>query len=310
VAGARLVRTDRVLVVGEALVDIVHGARGVVTEHPGGSPANVAVALARLGRPTTLVTQYAEDRRGALIAEHLRREGVVVVRQEPHSGRTSTADARFGPPGVAAYEFDLEWSLRPWSPADPPLHVHSGSLAAIRSPGADGVLLTVDAVRDRATVSYDLNIRPGAMGPMEGVRHAVLALAERSDIVKASDEDLDHLHPGLDPFESARRLLAHGPAAVVVTRGAAGASVLTHAGRVDVASPRVAVADTIGAGDSFCAAVIDRLWELDLLGAAARPMLRSVGDDTWRAVLEHATRVAAVTVQRPGADPPYRHELP
>ena len=302
---------ERALVVGEALVDIVHGPGGTLTELPGGSPANVAVALSRLGRPTTLVTQYAEDRLGALVDEHLRREGIEIVRQEPHSGRTSSADARLAPGGVAAYEFDLEWSLRPWTPAEPPVVVHTGSLAAVRSPGADGVLQAVDAVRRHATVIYDLNIRPGAMGPLDGVRHAALALVARADVVKASDEDLEHLHPDVDPLESARRLLAHGPCAVVVTRGAAGASIVTAGGHhVDVSAPRVEVVDTIGAGDSFCAGMIDALWARGLLGGPARKALHELGDDGWRGVVEHAAQVAAVTVQRPGADPPYRRDLP
>jgi fructokinase len=300
---------DRALVIGEALVDIVHRPGGATAEHPGGSPANVAVALCRLGRPTTLVTQYAEDRLGGLLQTHLRGEGVDVVRQEPHSGRTSSAHVTVGPGLAATYEFDLEWSLRPHASVAPPIVVHSGSLAAVRSPGADGVLQTVDSVRSHATVSYDLNIRPGAMGPLDGVRHAALALVERADLVKASDEDLEHLHPDVDPLESARRLLAHGPTAVVVTRGGAGSTAVTPTGLVHVAAPVVEVADTIGAGDSFCAAVIDELWQLGLLGGPARPAFRALGDDGWRRVLEHATAVAAITVTRPGADPPYRREL-
>lgn len=301
---------ERALIVGEALVDIVRGPSGTVTEHAGGSPANVAVALSRLGRATTLVTQYAEDRLGTLLDAHLRGEGVEVVRQEPASGRTSSADARLGPCGAAAYEFDLEWSLRPWTPAEPPIVVHGGSLGAVLSPGADAVLKMVDAVREHATVTYDLNIRPAAMGSLRGVREAALGLVARADVVKASDEDLDHLFPHVDALTAARELLGRGPAAIVVTRGAAGATAVTDKAQVDVSAPRVEVADTIGAGDSFCAAVIDELWELGLLGAEARPALRALGEEGWRSVLEQAVAVAAVTVGRPGADPPYRSELP
>jgi len=300
---------DTALVVGEALVDIVRGRGGTVTELPGGSPANVAVALSRLGRRATLVTEYADDRLGLLIDGHLRREGVDVARQEPWSGRTSSADAVLGPDGAAAYEFDLTWTLRPWTPPEPPVVVHSGSLGAVLSPGADGVIITVDRLREHATVTYDLNIRPRAMGRMDGVRQAVLGAAARADVVKASDEDLDHLFPGRDPLDAAAELLEHGPGAVVLTRGGDGATVLTRTVDVDVPAPDVVVADTIGAGDSFCAAVIDALWELGLLGAAHRPALRHLDEEGWRSVLDHAVKVAAITVQRPGADPPYRRDL-
>ncbi|GAA1978188.1 carbohydrate kinase [Nocardioides panacihumi] len=301
---------DRALIIGEALVDVVHGPDGAVAEHAGGSPANVAVALSRLGRPATLLTQYADDRLGALLHAHLRDEGIEVVRQEPRSGRTSSADARLGADGAASYAFDLEWSIQPWRPTREPLVVHTGSLGAVLSPGAASVLELVDLLRPHATATYDLNIRPGAMGQLDVIHGAVLAVVGRSDVVKASDEDLDHLFPDLDAVAAAELLLGHGPAAVVITRGGEGATVVTPQERIDVAAPRVIVADTIGAGDSFCAAVIDGLWDLGVLGGAARGALRALRGDGWRRVLEHATAAAAITVTRPGADPPRRGELP
>jgi fructokinase len=301
---------ETALIVGESLVDVVHHADGRVAEHAGGSPANVAVALSRLGRATTLVTQYAEDRLGAVLDAHLRAEGVDVARQDPTSGRTSSADARLGDDGSATYEFDLDWSIEPWRPERPPLVVHTGSLGAVLAPGARSVLAMLDAAQPHATITYDLNIRPGAMGPLDDVRRTALALAARADVVKASDEDLHHLFPDVDEVSAARELLEHGPAAVVITRGGEGATALTASHQVDVRAPRVVVADTIGAGDSFCAAVIDELWTLGALGGAARDTLHALRVDGWRRVLEHAVAVAAVTVTRPGADPPRRGDLP
>jgi fructokinase len=301
---------ESALIVGEALVDVVHQADGQVTEHAGGSPANVAVALSRLGRTTTLVTQYADDRLGAVLDTHLRDEGVDVARQEPASGRTSSADARLGGDGAATYTFDLDWSIRSWAPPEHPVVVHTGSLGAVLAPGARSVLAMLDAAQPHATITYDLNIRPGAMGPLADVRRTALALAARADVVKASDEDLHHLFPDLDEEAAAHGLLEHGPAAVVITRGGEGATALTSSHRVDVVAPRVEVADTIGAGDSFCAAVIDELWTLGALGGGARDTLRALRVDGWRRVLEHATAVAAITVTRPGADPPRRTDLP
>lgn len=298
------------LIVGEALVDIVHDARGGVAEHPGGGPANVAVGLSRLGRPTTLVTMYAEDRLGALLDGHLLREGVEVVRQQPPSGRTSSAQATLAADGSASYEFDLDWSVRSWVPEEQPAVMYVGSLGAALLPGRSAVLETATALHPGTTVVYDLNIRPSVLGPLADLTSVVLAFVEQADVVKASDEDLEHLFPGVDPLDSARRLLEHGPAAIVLTRGGAGSTAVTAGGQVDVAAPRVAVADTIGAGDSFCAAVIDALWDLDVLGAEGRQGLAALGDGGWRKVLEHATAAAAITVTRPGADPPRRDELP
>lgn len=308
------------LVVGEALVDVVRRPDGSVSEHAGGSPANVAVALRRLGRSVRLLTQYAGDRLGTVLDGHLRAEGVDVDRQRPRSGRTSSAEALIGPDGSASYAFDLEWSLE-WRPertlegdlagaaAGRPLVVHTGSLGAVLEPGAAAVLDLLDELRPHTTVSYDLNIRPGAMGPLAGVRARALAVVARADVVKASDEDLAHLFPDADPVAAARVLLEHGPAAVVLTRGGAGATAVTPALTVDVPAPPVAVADTIGAGDSFCAATLDGLGRLGALGGPERPALRQLDEPGWREVLAHAAAVAAITVARPGADPPTLAEL-
>jgi fructokinase len=171
------------------------------------------------------------------------------------------------------------------------------------------VLALLTRLRDRATVSYDVNARPAVTGTGPGVVGRVEQLAAVADLVKASDEDLETLYPGRPHHDSAAALLALGPAAVVVTRGADGALWLDRAGPVEVEPRPVDVADTIGAGDTFGAALIDALWERDRLGAEGRGDLASLPRAEVAEVLEHAARAAAVTVSRPGADPPYRHEL-
>jgi fructokinase len=130
-----------------------------------------------------------------------------------------------------------------------------------------------------------------------------------SDLVKASDEDLTALYPDRPHTAAAAALLALGPAAVVVTRGPDGAVWVDRGGSVEVRSRPVEVADTIGAGDTFGAALLDALWERGSLGAAGRPGLTGLPRTEITEVLDHAARAAAVTVSRPGADPPYRHEL-
>jgi fructokinase len=296
--------------VGESLVDVVHTADGRVTEHPGGSPANVAIALARLDRRCLLATDFAPDRLGQRLTDHFHEAGVDLV-VPPHAGsRTSSAIATIGSDGSASYDFDLRWDIAAPMLTEPPLVVHTGSLAALITPGADVVHHLLTALRPSSTITYDVNFRPQVLGRVDKVLDRVHALAGISDVVKASDEDLAHLYDGLATVEAASRLLSLGPAAVVVTLGGKGALALTRQGRVDVDTRVVPVADTIGAGDSFTAAMLDELWALGLLGAATRETLGAAPSDSWRRVLEHACAAAAITVSRPGADPPWRAELP
>ena len=298
-----------VLVVGESLVDIVHASDGNTLEYAGGSAANVAVALARLGRPVRFATAWADDARGAVLAEHLAGAGVELA-VDPHVlHRTATAAATIGSDGAASYVFDLEWRLGVVDPEPAPLVVHTCSLGAVVEPGADQVRSLVEQLRPAATISYDVNARPAITGTGPDVVELVERLAAVSDLVKASDEDLEHLFPALDTAAAAEHLLGLGPAAVVVTRGGEGASWFAAGVTVEVASLPVEVADTIGAGDTFGAAVIDALWERDLLGADRREALRELSPEVAGEVLAHAARAAAVTVSRPGADPPYRAEL-
>ncbi|GAB3771174.1 fructokinase [Nocardioides ginsengisegetis] len=298
-----------VLVVGESLVDIVRGSDGSTVEYAGGSAANVAVALARLGRSVRFATSYADDPHGRLIVDHLTAAGVVLAVDPAAVARTSTALATIGPDGAARYEFDLEWRLNPIADAAPPLVVHTCSLGAVLLPGADDVLALLERLRPHATISYDINARPAITGTGPDLVARVERMVSVADLVKASDEDLEALYPGQDPVSSARDLLARGPAAVVVTRGGEGATWVGHHGEIEIASLPVDVADTIGAGDTFGAALVDALWERGRLGGALREALRDLAAEEVADVLAHAARAAAVTVSRPGADPPFRHEL-
>lgn len=299
------------LVVGESLVDIVNAAGGDIKEYAGGSAANVAVALARLGRSVRFATSYAADERGRLIAEHLESAGVALASDPGAVDRTSTAEATIGVDGAAEYEFDLEWRLNPVEDEPRPVVVHTCSLGAVLMPGADDVFALLDRLRETATISYDINARPAITGTGPDLLDRVERMAGIADIVKASDEDLEALYPQLDLVKAARRLLSLGrPVAVVVTRGAEGALWVRHDDHVEIGSRTVEVADTIGAGDTFGAALIDALWDADLLGADRRQALADLPPDQVEPLLHHAARAAAVTVSRPGADPPYRHELP
>jgi fructokinase len=297
------------LVVGEALVDVVVRADGAVTEHPGGSPLNVAIGLARLGRETDLLTRLGQDERGRSVLRHLQSSGVRLVEGSVLPVATSTAAATLAPDGSATYEFDLHGELGQAALPAAPVAVHTGSIAAVLEPGATAVEQVLRDHRDRATTSYDPNARPLLMGDASRVRDRIESLVAASDLVKVSDEDAAWLSPGESAGELATRWLGLGPTVVVLTSGAAGMLGLCRAGRVQVPRPRVEVADTVGAGDSAMAALLAGLWLHDLLGGSARQALASVSAQVLETVVRHAARAAAITVSRPGADPPTRAEL-
>jgi fructokinase len=298
-----------VLVVGEALVDIVERADGLLAEHPGGSPANVALGLARLGRSARLLTRIGADRRGLAIRGHLESSGVTLMPGSVTDAVTSTATALIDEQGVASYVFDLDWDL----PVDVELGayraLHTGSIAAFLPPGGDAVVQLVEQATGKVTVSYDPNARPRLMGAPDAARARVERLVALSDVVKVSDEDLAWLAPGEDVVKVAGQWLASGPAIVVVTLGGAGSIGLVTAGRVDVPAPAIDVVDTVGAGDSFMSGLLDHLAGAGLLGAHRRQALRALSTTDTEAMLQHAARIAAITCSRAGANPPTRSEL-
>ena len=300
--------SDGVLVVGEALVDIVKRRDGSTETFPGGSAANVAVALARLGRDAGFVTSFADDEHGRLLADHLAASGVR-LETDPHViPRTSSALATLQADGSARYTFDIDWRIGAVVVSDPPLAVHACSLGAVLTPGCDDVRALLERLRPTSTTSYDVNMRPSVTGVGPPIASTVEATVALSDIVKASDEDLQALYPGESEDDAAARLLALGPAAVVVTRGAEGA--VWYSGTLRVSDPGVPVqvADTIGAGDTFGAAMLDELGTRGFLGGGVDAIASMTRHDV-AGVLAFATRAAAVTVSRPGADPPHRSEL-
>ncbi|MFJ8621155.1 carbohydrate kinase [Streptomyces clavifer] len=296
------------LVIGECVADIVRLPGAADQVHPGGSPANVAYGLARLGRRTTLRTQLGPDGKGRLIRDHLEAAGVD-VRTDGASAPTPFAVVTLDDEGRAAYAFEITWTLASWTPARVPDHVHTGSVAAVMEPGATSVLAAVEALRPTATVSYDPNVRPALMGDRAVAVRRVERCVALSDVVKASDEDLAWLYPGEHPERVAERWLARGPALVIVTRGEEGALAVLRGGRVAVDAPRTEVVDTVGAGDAFMSGALHALAAHGLLGEGGRERLRTLDRGTVTDVLRHAGACAAVTVARAGANPPDALEL-
>lgn len=294
---------------GESLTDIVVRPGGETAEHPGGSPMNVAVALGRLGHPSHLLTRIGTDARGAAIREHVEHSGVQLTPGSIGERPTSTARAMLKADGSADYTFDLTWDPDPRGLPDAVDAVHTSSIAAVLDPGAATVAAVLAQYGPTATLSYDPNARPDLMGDPTRTRVLVEALIARCHVVKSSDEDVEWLY-GTDDVEdvvSSWRDL--GPTLTVLTRGGDGAVGFTAAGRIQTPSVRVDVADTVGAGDTFSAGILHALAERDLLGAERAEALASCPRDEMERVLAEASRLAAITVSRPGADPPWASEL-
>lgn len=301
------------LVAGESLVDIVVPSDGGPRHNAvGGSCLNVAVGLARLDVPTTLVTRIGDDELGTLVVEHVRASEVVLAEGSVvPGGTTSTATAHLDTQHAATYEFDLVWDLpRQDLPADA-LGVHVGSLGATLEPGRGSVVdLVRRAVDADVFVSYDPNIRGFFLEDREAAWADVLETGASARLLKLSDEDLRLLRPDTDEETACRELLANGATELVVlTRGAQGAVAFTEGATLQVPAPPTELVDTVGAGDSFMAAMLAMLcdWGVVEDGEGA---LRALDDDRVRLLVRGATTAAAVTCSRRGANPPTRRELP
>lgn len=298
--------SPHVVVIGEALIDIVTRFNGQTVEVPGGSPANVALTLGRLGRTVQLLTRLGEDARGRTVRAWLEESDVVVAAVS--SPRTATATALLDAAGAATYTFDIDWDLAGGTVPVGGI-VHTGSIAALQEPGAGEVKRILEQARPSALVTYDPNIRPALLGSASAVRSEVEALVVLSDLVKASDEDLRWLYPQDDPLAVAKRWLRSGPAVVIVTRGEGGAFAVAQTGLVEVPAQLVDVVDTVGAGDTFMGGLIDELLRHGFTDADSRDELRDITHAELEAVLRFGARAAAITVSRPGADPPRRAEM-
>ena len=303
------------LVMGESLVDVISGGVTAPSTHVGGSPLNVAIGLARLERPVTLVTRYGRDEYGDLIHQTLQDNGVQEL-LEPDELPTTTAHGILDPAGSADYEFEtVQWNLDGFVgvAAERALEaahgVHVGSLGAALEPGATSVRRAVQEARPHATISYDPNVRPRLTPDRAAGRLRVESFVALADVVRASDADMAWLYPDRDPLDTARSWLAAGPSVVILTAGSEGAHGFTRNGDVHVPAVEADVEDTVGAGDSSMAAVLMGLDERGYIGAGRRDALREIPKEELRQIMELATRASAITVARAGANPPTLSEL-
>lgn len=300
-----------ILCSGESLIDMVPQPDGMLRPLPGGAVYNTALALGRLGAPTAYLWPISRDGFGGALLGPLTQAGVDTARC-PRTDRLTTLAVVSLAGGDARYSFYDEGSAgRMFADADLPAlppglaALFIGGISLVPDPcGATIETLAARAAQAGVPVMLDPNIRPFFVGDEDAYRARLDRLFGLASIVKLSGDDLDWLWPGESVEAAAVRLMGRGVRLVLTTCGAQGAAAHTRGLRLAASAVRVQVADTIGAGDTFNAGVLDALHRAGALGALDR-----LDEPTLSAALAHAARAAALTVSRPGADPPWAHEL-
>jgi fructokinase len=310
------------LICGEALYDVFidPNASGNSTmlslsAKAGGSPHNVAIGLARLGCPVALATEIATDTLGRSLEARLRAEGVDCRVLRTTAKATPLAMVDVDAAGVPRYAFHgLDTVLFHPDPAalNPfwkSIHgVHVGSLPIVSRQSSGMLLELIKDVPQRVITSFDPNVRLAFEPDVERWRTAVEAFREHSNLIKVSEEDLAVLFgPGVATDGVAARWLNGRCSLVVVTRGSAGASLFSsRAGKVDIPAIKVVVADTVGAGDSFQAAMLAWLEEKHAAGPSE---LANLSGEQLKAMGNFAAHAAATTCRHRGPEFPYRKAL-
>lgn len=321
-----------ILVVGEALIDLIGSAssgdnyRAVV----GGANANVALALARRGEEQRFLGRISDDGFGRTIRHRLASNGVGLELSVAAAEQTTLAVATIDANGVASYSFYIketaDWG---WTDAELPsldkvaelgtVAVQYGCLGMAIGPGnlvIEDWLRRIASTR-RTTLSHDLNIRP-ALGFERAAELArVLRINEFSNIIKASDADIEWLHgiEDADPatvsdrVDAVARSWSEGGKLVVVTRGSDGAWLYRGGSRLEVAAPKIQLVDTVGAGDTFMANLLAELRELDALGDEPSSRLARISDEALQAAARVAAVAAGMVCERSGCEPPTLKEV-
>jgi fructokinase len=275
----------------------------------GGGPANTAKALARLGHDVHFIDGISSDAYGQSARAELLRDGVNLDLAPTSDKPTCTATVSLDAKGVASYEFLIDGTATfdfhsSWLP-DPyrfqPQVLHIGTLVTVIEPGASALYDWAMQVAEFAPIVFDPNIRPSVQPDRDLYEAAVEKWAALSAVIKVSDDDLAWLFPNQSIDDVANRWISDGVFLVVVTRGANGLVGFTADGRVEVPGVKVDVVDTVGAGDTVGAIVVE---------AMASHGLVELRGDVLKEVLSRAAHAAAITCSRQGAQPPYKHELP
>jgi len=305
-----------ILCCGEALIDMLprETTKGepAFSPYAGGAVCNTAVALARLGRPTGFFSGLSSDLMGDIIREKLDASKVDHSYVATSDRPTTLAFVKLVN-GSASYAFyDENTAGRMITEDDLPeigddcSAMHFGAISLIPEPCGSTYEALLMREADKRVISLDPNIRTSFITDADKHRARIERMAAKADILKFSDEDLDWfgLEGSLD--DKARHWIAAGASLVVVTRGSDSTIGYTAIEKVEVASEKVEVVDTVGAGDTFDAGI---LASLDLAGLLTKDKVRTLSADAIRDALALGAKAAAVTVSRAGANPPFAHEI-
>ena len=288
---------------GEVLIDIL--PTGPVV---GGGPANTAKALARLGYEVDFIDGISTDAFGVIARKELVRDGVGLALAFSSAKPTCTATVTLDVNGSASYQFSIEETAtfdfaESWLP-DPerlkPSVLHIGTLVTIVEPAASVLFNWAIKCAEFAPIVFDPNVRTTVVGDREKYRVAVEKWVGISSVVKLSDADISWLYPDESMDEVAKRWITRGSSLVVVTRGADGMIGFTENGMEEVNGAKVMVVDTVGAGDTVGAILVE---------GVIKHSVNDLRSQVLNAVLHRAAIAAGITVSRAGAQPPRMHEL-
>ena len=288
---------------GEVLIDILPSGPVV-----GGGPANTAKALARLGLQVDFIDGISTDAYGVTARKELERDGVGLTLTLNSDKPTCTATVTLDSAGSASYEFLIAGTATfdfndSWLP-DPeglkPSVLHIGTLATIVEPASTTLHNWAIKCAEFAPIVFDPNVRSSVVGDREKYRSAVEKWVGISSVIKLSDDDISWLYPDESMEEVAKRWISGGASLVVVTRGAHGIIGYTEHGYEEVDGAKVTVVDTVGAGDTVGAVLVEGIMKHSVIGLQGQVL---------NAVLHRAAIAAGITVSRAGAQPPRLHEL-
>jgi fructokinase len=311
-----------ILVIGEALIDLIGRGDQSYEAVVGGANANVALALAVRGERQAFLGRISDDGFGRLIRDHLASHGVNLDLAISASEQTSLAVATINEDGVATYSFYLngtaDWG---WTPQELPSieaieqldvkAIQFGCLGMAIEPGSTVILnwLRQVSTANLLTLSHDLNIRPAIGFRREEELKRVLEINKVSNIIKASDADIMWLYDAdKSAVEEIYQAWSMGKL-LVVTRGAEGVSIFRDAQRLDVPGFEVKLADTVGAGDTFMAHFLGELYSLDALGDNPQQRLAKMDTKELMSAARYANAASSIVCERVGCNPPTKQEV-
>jgi fructokinase len=299
--------SSEIWVCGEVLIDLIpSGTQRIPIV--GGGPANTAKALSKLGFDACFIDGISTDSYGQMVRKELLADGVNIKYSKMIEKPTALAVVTLSEFGSATYEFllkdtatfDFQTSWLPDSKSNPPSLLHIGTLATVVEPAASTLFKWASEVSKKSIIVFDPNVRPAVISDRDNYKKAVERWLSISDVVKMSIEDANWLYPGKNLNEITKEWLSSKTKLIVVTKGEDGISAFTSDESFEVPAVKVSVSDTVGAGDTVGAIVVEAIVEIGL---------DNLKGEKLQSMLSRATKAAAITVSRSGAKPPTKNEI-